>query len=348
MIHMMTSELKYQHGQRNNFPPFMEQAFAHYKYSLTRFNELMLGRSLQDIQAMLLIAVKLRNFPKPGAAWMCSQLVMNAAVETNLHRSADRLPEDVRKGLTAHQKELRKRVFWTAYSLTVALGGKLGIPVTIRLDDIDIEMPEPVSDIVQDDSTAPEEPRCSFHIGIAMMKHHTILARMYSNILGIRRNPRTYATESQRLEADLQKWKASLPAELSDLGKATREWKLYALFVQFWILETRFLIFHPVIHSQTNPDLYGRNAKICLEISSDILSVVQQIHDLKALDIPWINMTTYLASIFTTLFIYDQRQDDITQEELQKLQAEMLVWIDIFKDAGRMLGKFLVFHHVTA
>ena len=340
MIHMLFAELKFQHGSRNHYPPFLDQAYAHYMYSLTRFNELLQGRSVQDVQAMLLVALKLRNFPKPGATWMCTQLVITAALESNLHRSANALPEEVQKSMSVHEMEMRKRVFWTAYALIVGLSGKLGLPIPIRLEDVDIEIPEPLPDNLPEEANLPEERKCSFHIGIAAMKMLATQEQMYSVILGIRRNARSYVSEVGRLEAELQKWKSSLPLELTDPMRASREWKVYAYYVQFWELECRFLLRHPVIHSATNPELYAKNAKTCLEVSAELLLVVQQLHALKSLDIPWINVTVFLACIFTTLFIYDQRQDDITQDELQKLEKDMAVWLHIFKDVGRMLGAF--------
>jgi Fungal specific transcription factor domain len=337
MIHMLFAEIKYQHGQRNNFPSFLEQAFAHYKYSLTRFHELLQSRTLADVQGMLLIAFKLRNFPKPKAAMLCTQLVIGVAVEANLHRSAEELPPEVQKILTPHDKELRKRVFWTSYALAVGLSGKLGLPLPVRIEDIDIEIPDPVDDSLPNEHL-PEERKCSFHVGIAAMKMLAIQGQLYSNILGIRRSTRNYANEVVRLESELQKWKASLPPELTDASRASSEWKVYALYVQFWELEFRFLLRHPVIHSATNPEMYDSNAKTSLEVSAELLGVVKQIHELKCLDIPWINVTVFLASIFTTLFIEDRRQDEITQDELSKLEADMNLWLSIFRDIGQILG----------
>jgi hypothetical protein len=45
-----------------------------------------------------------------------------------------------------------------------------------------------------------------------------------------------------------------------------------------------------------------------------------------------------LAVIFTTLFVYDVQGQDVTQDDLKKLQQDMLLWQEILGDIGEMQG----------
>ena len=337
MIHMSFGEMKYQIALRNGQRQMMETAFAHYKYCLGFFHDLLLSRQLPDLQALLLIAVKQRNFPKPGAAWQCSQLALSLAVELNLHRSANSLPEEERSRLTYHDKEMRKRIFWIAYTLSIALSMKLGLPIRLRLDDLDIEFPEPEPDELLD-----EPGSCSFHVGIAAIQNLEITGRMISALFGPRRSQRVYAEQVTNFENEIVEWRRSLRPELRDFRRASKEGKVQALFIEFWQIETLFFLRHPVIHSSSDPKLNAENSRIILNLASDLLTVVSEMQKLHATDVPWINITVFLAAIFTTLFIYEQRTEEISVQELQKLESDMSLWLVNLQEIGLILGKDFV------
>jgi len=334
MIHMSFGEMKYQFALRNGQKQMMEDAFAHYKYCLGFYHELLLRRRLPDLQALLLIAVKQRNFPKPGAAWQCSQLALSLAVELNLHRSANSLPEEERNRLTYHDKEMRKRIFWIAYTLSIALSMKLGLPIRLRHDDLDIEFPDPEPDDLLD-----EPGSCSFHVGIAAIQNLEITGRMISALFGPRRSQRVYAELVTNFESEILEWRQSLRPELRDFSLASKEGKVQALFIEFWQIETLFFLRHPVIHSSSDHKLNAENSHNILTLASNLLAVVSEMQKLNATDVPWINITVFLAAIFTTLFIYEQRNEEISAQELQKLESEMSRWLVNLQEIGRILGE---------
>jgi len=333
-IQMLFGEMKYQIGVRNRNPQLKEEAFAHYKYSLGFYNELLLSRKTADIQALLLIAVKQRNFPKPGAAWQCAILALNVVVELGWHRSANSLPERERKNLSDHQKEMRKRLFWIAYSLCIALGTKLSLPMPLRAEEIDIEFPDAVPDNLPN-----EPPECSFLVGIAAIQLLEITSRMFSAFFVAKRDPRRYVVEMTRYHDEIHKWRASLSPDLADPSKASNERKVQSLFIEFWQNEALFYLRHPVLHSSSDTKLNAENSKIILDITSAMLSCLTQQRALNVLDGPWVNTVVCLAAIFTTLFIQEQRHEELTAAGLEKLEAHMVQWLEIMRDIGHMLGK---------
>lgn len=334
IIHMFFGEMKYQYAQRNQQRQMMDAAFAHYKYSLGFYHELLLSRKLPDLQALLLIALKQRNFPKPGAAWQCAQLALSLAIELNLHRSANSLPEEEQRGLTYHQNEMRKRLFWIAYTLSISLSMKLGLPIRLRTDDTDIEFPDPEPDELLDEPNS-----CSFHVGIAAIRILEITSRMISSLFGPRRNQRRYAIEVVKFENEILEWRKSLRPELRDLAFASNEGKVQALFIQFWQIETLFFLRHPVIHSSSDPKLNEENSRKILALAAELLAVTTEMKTLNCIDPPWINITVFLAAIFTTLFIHEQRHEEISPDELLKLEADMNLWMVILQDIGQLLGR---------
>lgn len=346
MVHMVLSEVKYQHGQRNGVDEYMTQSIVHYKYCLTRMHELLANREIPDIQALLLITFKIRGFPKPGAAWQCCQNVLAMAIEMNLHRSAESLPEEQRRTLSDHDKEMRKRIFWVIYSLSAELSGKLGKPPMIRHRDFDIEFPRPLPDQLPEEmdqappaGVRPEIYSCSFRVGVEIMKQMSLKGQMYAELLNIKRGKKVYAAEVIRLESELQKWKDNLPQELRYPATGSAEWQIFAIYNYFFELEFRFLLRHPVLHSRTNPEMFALNAEKSWQVYEEMRKVVQQLLKTKAFDTVWMNVTTLLAAIFTILFLQEKRKHEITADEVTKLKTDMVEWKQILRDVGQLLGK---------
>jgi hypothetical protein len=339
---MMIAHIKYQFGQRNDMPESMDDSVAHFKYSLSFFPDLLKGQTLQDVQALTLIAVHSRNFQKPEAAWFIIQMALSLAIEIGMNRSASSMSDADRKQLSPHHIEMRKRVYWTLHGLGVGLSGRLGRPMPLRIDDIDIEFPEPMPDILPEEANVPGFRRCSFTIGISACKLLALFGQIYSSIYAVRGHPQSYEANVTRLEDELRAWRASIPAEIADPATAVEEMKIFALYLKVWDLEFQFVLRHPVVYRLHNPQYDALNLQSSLDISSKYLALVNQLCDLKCLDCPWINVTVFLAVIFTTLFVQDQRQHDITPAELKNLRDDMDVWTKIMGQAGKMLGTSIV------
>lgn len=328
---MVLAHIKFQFGQRNSNRSSVDEAHAHYRYSLGLYYELLMSHKLEDLQAMALICVHLRNFTKPGAAWMMTRKTLDMALELGLHRSAKAWSEESR--VEPEEVETRKRVFWTLHGLHVHLSGKLGRPMPIRLEDIDIEFPEPISDAMPG-----EPPKCSFLVGIQACKITAILSQMYSSIYAVRRDPAMHEATVRRLEELLHQWRSEIPPELSDPAHCEAEEKIYALYVSFWDAEFQLLLHHPAICLSSNMEFVTQNSNICLMAATKMLQVVEQLNKYNSLDPPWINLTVYLAAIFTTLFVQSQRQEPLSLIEMEKLRRDMAIWLDIMGELGRILG----------
>ncbi|KAF2138262.1 uncharacterized protein K452DRAFT_91007 [Aplosporella prunicola CBS 121167] len=337
MVQMVLAIIKYQFAARNNNPEAQEQSNAHFRWSLSHFYQLLSGHTLEDIQALTMICLHLRNFPKPGAAWMMSSLVLSVAVEMGLHRSAKAWAETAPKRDIV-EIETRKRVFWTLHALHITLSGKLGRPMPLRMEDIDVEFPEAIRDNLPSEESLSEFRKCSFHIGLQGIKIVALSSQMYSSIYAVRQLPQSYEPTLRRLEEEHRRWREQVPPELREGSRVDAEDHIFALYVQFWDQEFSLMLHHPALSRSSDQNLLKRNMDICLEANSKMVKFLDEIRRYKSLDTPWINCTVYLAAILTQLFVYSHRKDEITSSDLANLKIEMEMWLLIMEECGSILG----------
>ncbi|KAL1382427.1 fungal-specific transcription factor domain-containing protein [Phyllosticta capitalensis] len=337
MVQMVLAIIKYQFSARNNNAESLKQAHAHYRYALSFFYTLCQSHTIKDVQALTLLCLHLRNFPKPGAAWMMASITLAIAVELGLHRSAKAWADDAPK--KDHiEIENRKRVFWTLHALHITLSGKLGRPMPLRMEDIDVEFPEPIHDFLPSESNLTEFRKCSFHVGLQGIKIVALSSQMYSTIYAVRQASESYEPNLRRLEEEHRLWREQLPPELREGSRADAEDYVFSLYVQFWDQEFNLMLHHPALCRSTNQQVLEQNIDVCMEAASKMVRHLDEIRKYKSLDVPWINCTVYLAAIFTTLFVYSQRKDDMTSSDLTKLKQEMDMWLLIIDECGKILG----------
>ena len=315
----------------------------HYHYALSFFPRLMASHTLQDVQALSLISLHLRSFPKPGACWMLSATTLNLAIELGLHRSAKRWAPMIPKR-SILEIEMRKRIFWSIYTIHTIIGGKLGRPMALRHEDFDVEVPQAVDDdlLTADGIDDSRVGKCGFLVGIQSFKVTTLFADLYSNIYNVRRSPSTYIHTVRRLEKQIQDWYEQWPEELK-VGETSRDeqGRVHAQYMHVSNLELRLLLRHPSISLTTSADFNEENLSKSMDASQKMLKHVKVIQRYKSLDTNWQTSALYVLAISTTLFGHWERVDQITEDSLTTLKREMNDWLSIMGDVGELLGKVL-------
>ncbi|KAF2679892.1 hypothetical protein K458DRAFT_112179 [Lentithecium fluviatile CBS 122367] len=337
-IHMLIATLKYQISVRNQEAAVLEESHRHYRYALSFFNQLLLGHTWEDVQAMAMISHHLRNFPKPGAAWMMISVTFLLAIELGFHRSTKAWADTVNK-MDQVEIEMRKRIFWTLMALATSLSGKLGRPMPISVDNIDVEFPEPLNDCLpgEDLSLTPYR-KCSFIVGIHIAKFTVWLAKLYGSLYTVNPTSRDYDDTLLRLEAGIRQWKDELPPELNDPARASQDNYIFALYLEYWHHEYRLLLHHPAVCRSKDPEIINSNLDKCLSASQSMLRACTEMKKFRSLDIPWVNAVAQIAAIFTTLFIHFQRKDQMSSADMTKLSTDMVEWIDLMGEWGQLLG----------
>jgi hypothetical protein len=312
----------------------------HYHYALSFFYQLSCSHTVQDVQAMTLLCAHLRNFPKPGASWIMCQTTMALAIELGLHRSSKKWASDVVPN--ALDVEIRKRIFWSLLAFSVTLSGKMGRPMSIRYEDFDVEMLEPIDDdLLSENGLDTSRPgKCLHNIGLIAFRMVPLYMEMHSSIYAVRRNPEAYVANVNRIESKLQAWKDSLPADLvkGESGENEQEGRVFSLYVQVWAFEFRLLLRHPSVSGTADANFNAESMRICVESSRQMLGVVRQLQKFKSLDTTWYQSAVYVMAITTTLFAQWDKRNETSAADLAALREEMDMWLDIMGEVGALLG----------
>ncbi len=341
MVQMMLAIMKFQVATRNRDSGtaigLHEQSNAHYHYALTLLHELVASHTLQDIQAMTVICIHLRGFPNLGAAWMLSSWTLDLAIEMGLHRSANESPDNSKPDVLG--LETRKRVFWSLLTLVITIGGKFGRPMPLRVEDFDVELPEPFSDNLPSEEGVSGVPKCSYLCGVEMFKLTEISLETYACIYAIRRR-QNYEETVRSLERKAEAWKKQLPPMLTEGSDASKEPENrgFAVWMEYWEAEYQLLLHHPALCNSTSQAFIQRNLDICSKAASKLIRTVAQLHELIVLDITWNGTIIHIAAMFTLLFVYWERRDQITPSDLHKLKAELIICLDIIGYVSQLLG----------
>ncbi|CAK4034358.1 Activator of stress 1 [Lecanosticta acicola] len=336
MVHMVLAVINYQFSARNGNDQARQDAMSHYHYALSFVPELIAGHTLQDIQALTIICSQLRNQPRPGATWMFTNLVMGLAIESGLHRSA-RAWQGSTMNQDPHHLEMRKRIFWSLMITHVHVSGKLGRPMPLRVEDFDIEMPEPTPDHLPEETELSEWKRCSWRAGASGFPLLRIMMQVYSTIYSIKSTGQ-YETNVKALEKELDEFAESIPPELRGGRETTDEDRVSALYLDISIAECQLLLHHPSLCRSSSPQVMSSNLDTCIHWSGRLRSSAVQLKTLKSLDTTWYYATDFLAAIFTTLFASTERREQMDSSDLQRLRHEMDQWLDVMGEVGTLLG----------
>ena len=344
MVHMVMAIMYYQYAARNQSNEAQnlnDKSNHHYHYATGHFYQLMASHTVQDAQALALICIHLRNFPKPGASWMVTNITFSLAFELGLNRSATAWNQETEKK-SPLEIEMRKRIFWSILTLLVQISSKLGRPMPLRMNDFDIEVPDAIDDdLISDAGIDTSRPgQCAFRIGIEAMKLQPLFIEMYSTIYGVKRSEQKYIESVRRLDHELQLWRDSWPTELVPRSETNdRERRVYGAYLASWECKFKLLLHHPAQSLTQSRDFNTANMDICLEAATSMLGHVLELRRWHSLDTTWYEGATYTMASTTTLFGHVERSDSITTASLSKLREEMAAWLVVMRDLGELLGK---------
>jgi len=344
MVHMVFAIMLFQFSVRNNDDMRVKndhnyKSNMHYHYSLSMFYQLSRSHTVEDVQAMTLICLHLRNFPKPGASWILTQTTLALALELGLNRSAKRWVVESRPNLL--DIEMRKRIFWIILAIDVTLSGKLGRPMRLRYEDLDVEFPEVMDDeLLSEDGLDMSRPgTCTHEIGLVAMRILPLFMELYSTIYAVRRCPENYIKTVKSLEARVQKWKDDLPIHLQLTNKtAGTENRPFALYAEMWYLEFRLLLRHPSVEMTEDKAFKAEGIRACDDCSRQMLKCVLELQQYNTLDTTWYNAAVYLMAITATLFATHDKKST-SPGEIASLRTDMDKWLGVMGDVGRLLGK---------
>ena len=204
----------------NAAAPDTARAYRHYHFSLSLVHHLLAGSSLEDCQALCSILIFTRSFARPGPAYILGRISLALALELGLHRSTKKAHIIAGTKPNVLEDELRKRVFWVTMAIEIGISAKLGRPMSIRLDDYDVEMPERVEDENITETgflgqpLTPEEP-CSFDVALELFRIAEITIEVHTKMYAVEKPSReAYSPLVESIEAKMTAWKENIPKHL--------------------------------------------------------------------------------------------------------------------------------------
>ncbi|KAM7202240.1 transcriptional activator protein acu-15 [Rhypophila sp. PSN 637] len=340
IVHMVFATIYFQYGIRNREEPekhakLNDLSNKHYHYSLGKFFDLAVSRSVTAAQALAMLVAHTRNFPKPGCSSTIAQFSLYKAIELGLHRAVK-----VPGGGTNLDNEVRKRVWWAILGVLVTLNGRLGRPMPITLDEFDVEFPIAIPDECLGEEGVVDSSKvghCNYQIGLMGFRTVPLYIEMYRNIYGVRRDPTKYVDVVRELEEGVQAIYDSLPVELNPEACNLSE-KVFALYAQAFRLEFAICLRHPSVCMTTDPKFCADNTRVCEESAQKLLKIVGELLRMKSLDTTWYQLAVYVAAIFSTLVAQWERRSTISAHQLNTLRAEMMLWLEVIGEIGRLLG----------
>ncbi|KAI0024666.1 fungal-specific transcription factor domain-containing protein [Xylariomycetidae sp. FL0641] len=177
------------------------------------------SRTTQNIEAMtLLVLFHLRSASSHGI-WYMIGLAMRTCIDLGLHSKRN----EVR--LDGYTVQMRRRLFWSVYSLERTIAISLGRPLSIPDRQIDVDLPQDDSrrgsregSLSPTRTITPRRP--SLSLAIALFEVRRIESRIQTSIYRTDKPLSSLTAKIGPLHAALEAWKASLadrfhPGELT-------------------------------------------------------------------------------------------------------------------------------------
>ncbi|KAI0509076.1 fungal-specific transcription factor domain-containing protein [Xylaria bambusicola] len=343
MIHMVFAAIYLQYGIRNREQSAEQRAHLndlsnkHYHYGLSKFFYLITSRTLKGLQALSMLVTHTMRFPKPDSSSILASYAVNLAIEMGYHRVWKKPGEG-----TNLENELRKRVWWVILSTAVVLNGRMGRPMPIRLEDMDVEFPQLIPDeqLTEHGVDTSIPGRCDYDIGVASSRMATLYLEMFADIYCAQKDPKRYLAIVEGLEKQLQSWREHLPEGLriGDAQAPEKETRMSAIYASVSALEFRLCLRHPSVAATDDPEILATNTRICGEVAKAMLQHARKLYKLKCLDTTWYCNAVYVAAIFSDLVAHWDRRHDITASEVQSLREDMKTWLTILAETGTLMG----------
>jgi len=181
----------------NDGPP----GFTYFKHALWLLPDIHQEGSILFVEVLSLIAPYMQNLNRRDAAFLYIGLALRMAISLGLHQEVDD------PGMDIIEREHRRRVWWSVYSMDRIISVKSGNPISIHDEDIDVAWPSPIPGL--DPDLSP--PR--------VLAHYTQLSRILGRIgEGIYRKRHKSGTSLlasvQSIMNDLSNWLNDVPLEL--------------------------------------------------------------------------------------------------------------------------------------
>ncbi|KAL4886179.1 fungal-specific transcription factor domain-containing protein [Aspergillus karnatakaensis] len=193
--------------------------------------------SLMQVEVLTLLAWASNILGRIRTAFSYSGIATRLALSLGMHRSASR-----HTTLTPVERESRRRTWWVLYFFDRFSASKLGQPITVRDEDIDVEMPS-MDGLTKEEMAEFLDPR-NLIINIKLAR---IIGNILTQIYGIPKATKgLYIHQVHSILKQLRAWHDDLPCDMrvTDRGTPRPVASLHLAYNQCIIQTTRPVLLH--------------------------------------------------------------------------------------------------------
>ncbi|KAJ5806007.1 uncharacterized protein N7503_003609 [Penicillium pulvis] len=194
----------------SNKPYVYTQPERYYATALQYVPTICDTRSIENIEAMVLLVVYHLRTASSHGMWYMIGLAMRTAIDLGLHRKANE------SNMDPFAAQMRRRLFWTVYYLERVVAMSLGRPFSVSDRHIDLDLPWDVDDDVEDpalltESTQNLDPTKTTNLTFAiyLFKLRRIDSRILHKIYRADRLISSLRPKMDPLYLELEQWKES-------------------------------------------------------------------------------------------------------------------------------------------
>ncbi|KAK5710838.1 hypothetical protein LTR15_012815 [Elasticomyces elasticus] len=251
----------------------------HQAQVLKDLDEMLHYHDTRSVVTLLLLAVySLRAEGGPGA-WAYIGLAMRIAIDLGLHRQTstmNRLGFDV---------EMRKRLFWSCYTMDRQISIPLGRPFSISDNDIDVAIPFDLDESSQNiqalehasklDPNTPRTESTSLTAFLHILRLRRIESSIQQTIYRVDQPVNITDAEVDHYLEQLEHWRATIPKDAkSHVDRESVAFDGYDYYMVFYYKCHRLLLY-PLI-SKPHPD--GRYLKACAKVCGGVAQSYKRLH----------------------------------------------------------------------
>ncbi|KAL6231472.1 hypothetical protein BDW75DRAFT_247858 [Aspergillus navahoensis] len=193
--------------------------------------------SLMQVEVLTLLAWASQILGRIRTAYCYSGIAMRLALSLGMHRSAAR-----HTTLTPVERESRRRTWWVLYFFDRFSASKLGQPIAVRDEDIDVEMPS-MDGLTREEMSEFLDPR-NLVINIKLGR---IIGNILTQVYGIPKATKgLYIHQVHSILKQLRAWHDELPSDMrvKERGTPRPVASLHLAYNQCIIQTTRPVLLH--------------------------------------------------------------------------------------------------------
>ncbi|KAJ5605979.1 hypothetical protein N7510_008760 [Penicillium lagena] len=291
------------------------------------------ARSVQNIEAMLLLVVYHLRTASSHGMWYMIGLAMRTAIDLGLHRKANEI------NMHPFTVQMRRRLFWTVYYLERVVCMSLGRPFSISDRHIDLDLPVDVDDDIQDPAvlTGPQDVtrKTTLTFAIYLFKLRRIDSRIQNKIYRADRSLFSLQSKMDPLYLELQEWKNEA---FLRFGENDLEYPML-----HYNRAVRLLI-QPFLPLLPTSDPYYH---ICLRSAGEICQSHKRLHQTLEYGHSFLAVQTVFMAGITLLYALWTHTDEVWSVQMSNdiracstvlfVMSERASWVKKYRDAFELL-----------